>query len=44
VGGELRAIEHEKLCWCLPEDFNDLPWADADVPILREISLAAGVQ
>jgi 8-oxo-dGTP diphosphatase len=38
VSGELRAIEHEELCWCLPEEFNNLPWADADVPILREIT------
>ena len=38
TGGELRAIEHEKLFWCLPENFDDLVWADADVPILRELS------
>ena len=38
VSGELQAIEHERLYWCLPEDFNDLPWAAADVPILQEIS------
>lgn len=38
VSGELQAIEHEWLYWCLPEDFNDLPWAAADVPILQEIS------
>jgi 8-oxo-dGTP diphosphatase len=37
IGGELRAIEHEQLLWCLPENFDDLIWADADVPILREI-------
>jgi 8-oxo-dGTP diphosphatase len=37
IGGTLQALEHEKLCWCSPENFNDRPWAAADVPILREI-------
>jgi 8-oxo-dGTP diphosphatase len=37
VGGKLHAVEHEKLLWCAPEKFGDLIWADADVPILREI-------
>ena len=37
TGGVLQALEHEKLVWCLPENFYDLPWAAADVPILREL-------
>ncbi|GAA5127899.1 (deoxy)nucleoside triphosphate pyrophosphohydrolase [Luteolibacter yonseiensis] len=37
VSGELRALEHEELRWCAPADFPRLPWADADIPILREI-------
>jgi 8-oxo-dGTP diphosphatase len=37
ISGELQAIEHEKLKWCAPEDFSQLVWAPADVPILREI-------
>ncbi len=37
VSGELQAMEHEQLYWCLPGDFHDLRWADADVPVLREI-------
>ena len=37
VSGELRALEHEELRWCVPGDFPHLPWADADIPILREI-------
>jgi 8-oxo-dGTP diphosphatase len=40
VGGGLQAIEHEELRWCSPDDFDDLDWAAADVPILREISAA----
>ncbi len=40
IGGELQAIEHEELRWCAPENFDDLVWAAADVPILREISAA----
>ena len=37
TGGELRALEHEKLHWCAPEYFYELEWAPADLPILREI-------
>lgn len=37
TGGDLQPLEHEKLTWCAPEDFNSLDWADADQPILREI-------
>jgi len=40
VVGELQAIEHAELRWCAPENFGDLTWAPADVPILREISAA----
>ena len=42
TGGALHAIEHEKLCWCPPENFHDLVWAAADVPVLREISASGG--
>ena len=38
IGGQLQALEHQKLLWCLPQDFDDLLWAPADLPILREIS------
>ncbi len=37
TGGEMRALEHEKLHWCAPEHFHELTWAPADLPILREI-------
>ncbi len=37
VAGELQALEHERLLWCLPDNFGDLSWAAADIPILREI-------
>jgi 8-oxo-dGTP diphosphatase len=40
IGGELYATEHEELRWCSPENFHELPWADADLPILREIAPA----
>ena len=36
--GKLHATEHEKLHWCLPENFHDLQWAAADLPILRELA------
>lgn len=39
ISGGLRAVEHEALRWCLPEHLGDLRWADADIPILREIAL-----
>ena len=37
TGGELWALEHEKLHWCAPEQFHELTWAAADMPILEEI-------
>lgn len=30
--------EHEKLIWCAAEDFGKLAWADADVPVLDQLS------
>lgn len=41
IGGTLRAVEHERLLWCLPADFDTIPWAAADLPILHEILAAA---
>lgn len=38
IGGNLHATEHDQLLWCAPKNFHDLPWAAADVPILREIA------
>ena len=38
LSGELRAVEHEELRWCVPDDFHAIPWAPADLPILKEIS------
>jgi 8-oxo-dGTP diphosphatase len=38
VSGELQAVEHEQLRWCAPENFAELNWAAADLPILEEIS------
>ena len=35
--GQPQAIEHERLLWCAPEDFGSLCWAEADLPILRQI-------
>ncbi len=35
--GEPRALEHAALRWCRPEEFHLLCWAEADVPVLREI-------
>ena len=36
-----RAIEHEALIWCAPENFGTLSWAAADLPVLDQI-LAMG--
>jgi 8-oxo-dGTP diphosphatase len=41
VSGKPRAIEHERLLWCPPEQLDTLPWAAADIPILRQL-LEAG--
>jgi len=35
--GEPQAIEHERIRWCAPEEFDSLEWAGADLPILKEI-------
>lgn len=35
--GEPQALEHEALRWCSAADFSELPWADADWPVLREL-------
>jgi 8-oxo-dGTP diphosphatase len=37
IRGDPQPLEHEKLIWCAPEDFDSLCWADADLPVLREI-------
>ena len=38
ISGELQAVEHEQIRWCRAENFEDLTWAAADIPILQEIS------
>jgi len=35
--GQPRAIEHEQLLWCSPEEFGTLSWAEADLPVLGQI-------
>lgn len=37
VTGDPRPIEHESILWCLPRDFESLDWAEADLPVIREI-------
>lgn len=37
IGGDLQALEHEKLLWCARECLSELSWAPADIPILREL-------
>ena len=37
LSGELQALEHERLRWCSPKEFDNLTWAPADMPVLREI-------
>ncbi|MES2477024.1 MAG: (deoxy)nucleoside triphosphate pyrophosphohydrolase [Verrucomicrobiota bacterium] len=32
-----QAVEHEAILWCRPEKFGELCWADADIPVIREI-------
>lgn len=35
--GEPKALEHERLAWCATGDFDRLPWAPADVPVLEQL-------
>jgi 8-oxo-dGTP diphosphatase len=37
IRGVPQAVEHEQLLWCSRENWHDLSWAAADVPILHEI-------
>jgi 8-oxo-dGTP diphosphatase len=37
IRGELKPIEHEELRWCAVADFESLDWAEADLPILKQI-------
>lgn len=37
TAGEPQAIEHDRLLWCAPADFQSLLWAEADNPILRQL-------
>ena len=37
LAGEPQAIEHARLLWCAVEDFDSLPWADADLPVLGQL-------
>lgn len=34
--GEPLAHEHEEIRWCHVDELDDLDWADADIPVLRE--------
>lgn len=36
VSGEIRAIEHQEVRWCDSSDWEELDWAPADVPVIRE--------
>ena len=37
VRGDPQALEHARLLWCQPDNFGRLTWAEADLPILRQI-------
>jgi len=37
TAGDPRALEHERLEWCAPDDFASLPWAAADLPVLEQL-------
>lgn len=37
IGGHPHPIEHERLCWCAPRDFQTLKWAPADLPVLKQL-------
>lgn len=36
TGGKLNAVEHEKVCWYLPDQLKSLNWADADAIVVEE--------
>jgi 8-oxo-dGTP diphosphatase len=44
IAGQPQAMEHERIMWCRPEQFEELIWAEADIPILQEIRSVAGAE
>ncbi len=37
VTGELQLTEHDAFLWCNREQIQQLDWAEADIPIMREV-------
>ncbi|MGL4400583.1 MAG: (deoxy)nucleoside triphosphate pyrophosphohydrolase, partial [Luteolibacter sp.] len=44
VSGTLQALEHDRVLWVFPADFDSLAWAPADVPVLRELRFSADLE
>ena len=44
TSGMLTPHEHEQICWCAFSGFDELAWAPADVPVLEQIRLNAGLR
>jgi 8-oxo-dGTP diphosphatase len=38
IEGQPVALEHEEIRWCETEELSALDWAEADVPVVAEIS------
>lgn len=38
-GGELAALEHSELRWCGVGELDELEWAGADLPIVRNLTI-----
>jgi 8-oxo-dGTP diphosphatase len=36
--GEIEALEHDEIRWCTLDELSGLAWAEADVPLVVEIS------
>jgi len=37
TAGVPTPVEHESLLWCSATTWQHIPWADADIPILKEL-------
>ena len=40
IEGVPAAIEHQRILWCAPADFDSLNWAEADLPILEWLRIS----
>ena len=41
LSGEAVPSEHDQICWLTPAELKDLDWAEADLPVMRQLTTDA---